>query len=148
RHPAFDERFDGIVYGTRAGLGFALVENVGYLLGTHSGSGFLGMFIMRAALAVPGHAIWGGFMGHYAAMRRFDKCGPGLPGGLATAALLHGPYDASLFTQPFVPPLLALPLLFVPLIIVVGGYLRLKRHAVDAIAKDDIAFAKPPLPQL
>src|SRR5262245_55579653 len=23
RHPSFDERFDGIVYGTRAGLGFA-----------------------------------------------------------------------------------------------------------------------------
>src|SRR5205823_1317246 len=29
RHPAFDERLDGIVYATRAGLGFALVVIVG-----------------------------------------------------------------------------------------------------------------------
>ena len=32
RRPEFDERMDGIVYGARAGLGFALVENVVYLL--------------------------------------------------------------------------------------------------------------------
>src|SRR4051812_25189471 len=31
RAPAFNERMDGIVYATRAGLGFALVENIGYL---------------------------------------------------------------------------------------------------------------------
>ncbi|MGV3625097.1 MAG: PrsW family intramembrane metalloprotease, partial [Archangium sp.] len=57
RHPSFDERLDGIVYATRAGLGFALVENVGYLMGAESISGFLGIFVMRAVLAVPGHAI-------------------------------------------------------------------------------------------
>ena len=32
RRPEFDERMDGIVYASRAGLGFALVENVMYLL--------------------------------------------------------------------------------------------------------------------
>src|SRR5262245_45691230 len=32
RRPEFDERLDGIVYASRAGLGFALVENVMYLL--------------------------------------------------------------------------------------------------------------------
>jgi protease PrsW len=143
RNPAFDERFDGIVYGTRAGLGFALVENVGYLLGAQSMSGFIGMFVMRAVLAVPGHAIWAGFMGHYAAMRRFDKTGPGLFGGLAIAVLLHGSYDAALFAQPFLPPLVAVPLWLVPLGIVVFGYRRLKRHAAVAIAKDDAAYARP-----
>jgi RsiW-degrading membrane proteinase PrsW (M82 family) len=147
RHPAFDERFDGIVYGTRAGLGFALVENVGYLLGAQSMSGFIGIFIMRAVLAVPGHAIWGGFMGHYAAMRRFDKSGPGLIGGLAIAVFLHGTYDASLFVQGQVPALVALMLLPVPLIIIIGGYLRLKRRAAEAIAKDDVAFGAQ-LPRL
>jgi RsiW-degrading membrane proteinase PrsW (M82 family) len=143
RHPAFDERFDGIVYGTRAGLGFALVENVGYLLGTQSVAGVIGVFIMRAALAVPGHAIWGGFMGHYAAMRRFDKSGPGVVGGLAIAVLMHGTYDAALFVQPFLPPAFAILLWMVPIAIVVIGYRRLKRHAAVAIAKDDVAFARP-----
>jgi RsiW-degrading membrane proteinase PrsW (M82 family) len=141
--PEFDERMDGITYATRAGLGFALVENVGYLLGAQSTSGFIGMFIMRAVLAVPGHAIWGGFMGHYAAMRRFDKTGPGLFGGLAIAVLLHGTYDAALFSQPFLPPLVAVLLWLVPLAIVIGGYRRLKAHAAVAIAKDDVAFARP-----
>ncbi|MBK7857243.1 MAG: PrsW family intramembrane metalloprotease [Archangiaceae bacterium] len=141
RHPAFDERFDGIVYGTRAGLGFALVENVGYLLGAHSMAGFIGTFIMRAVLAVPGHAIWGGFMGHYAAKKRFDRTGPGLLGGLAIAIFLHGTYDAALFLQGKVAwaPLL-LP---VPLIIIIGGYRRLRKHAMWAIAKDDLQHAVP-----
>src|SRR5207244_8654117 len=72
RHPAFNERMDGIVYATRAGLGFALVENVGYLLGAHDAGGFLGMYVMRAVLAVPGHAIFAGMMGYFAARKRFD----------------------------------------------------------------------------
>jgi RsiW-degrading membrane proteinase PrsW (M82 family) len=146
RNPAFDERFDGIVYGTRAGLGFALVENVGYLLGAHSLTGFLGTFIMRAVLAVPGHAIWGGFMGHYAAKRRFDGTGPGLLGGLAIAIFLHGTYDASLFLQGHVD--FAPLLLPVPLIIIVAGYRRLRAHAQWAIAKDDQQFAAAALPRL
>jgi RsiW-degrading membrane proteinase PrsW (M82 family) len=144
RHPAFDERFDGIVYGTRAGLGFALVENVGYLLGAHSAEGFVGIFIMRAVLAVPGHAIWGGFTGHYAAMRRFDKSGPGVLGGLAIAVLMHGTYDAALFAQPFLPPAVAVPLVLMPLTLVVIGYRRLKRNGAIALAKDDAEFSRMP----
>src|SRR5579883_1959986 len=38
--PEFDERLDGIVYATRAGLGFALVENVMYLAFTKSTGAF------------------------------------------------------------------------------------------------------------
>lgn len=147
RHPSFDERFDGIVYGTRAGLGFALVENVGYLLGAESLSGFIGVFIMRAVLAVPGHAIWGGFMGHYAAKKRFDGTGPGLLGGLAIAIFLHGTYDAALFLMPHVGAG-ALLLLPIPLIVIIGGYRRLKTHAAWAIAKDDLTHAHPPMPRL
>jgi RsiW-degrading membrane proteinase PrsW (M82 family) len=141
KNPAFDERFDGIVYGTRAGLGFALVENVGYLLGAQTLSGFIGIFIMRAALAVPGHAIWGGFTGHYAAKKRFDGTGPGLLGGLCIAIFLHGTYDACLFLQGHIDPALGLLLLPVPLIIIIGGYRRLRSHALWAIGKDDATFA-------
>lgn len=146
RSPAFDERFDGIVYATRAGLGFALVENIGYLVGAESVAGFVGMYVMRAVLAVPGHAIYAGFTGYWAAKARFDKVGPGWVGGLLIAVLLHGSYDAALFLIPHVPADLAvlyLPLLLVPVAVVIGGYRRLKKHAVEAIAKDDIAHLHP-----
>ena len=51
RKPEFDERMDGIVYASRAGLGFALVENVMYLLGQESLQGQLIVWVERALLA-------------------------------------------------------------------------------------------------
>lgn len=138
---AFDERFDGIVYGTRAGLGFALVENIGYLLDSKTGAGFVGIFIMRAVLAVPGHAIWAGFMGYYAAKKKFDDKGPGLFGGLLLAILMHGTYDAALFMCGALPrgwEGLVLILILVPVVVVFGGYRRLKTHAAEAIRLDDL----------
>jgi RsiW-degrading membrane proteinase PrsW (M82 family) len=99
RRPEFDERMDGIVYASRAGLGFALVENVGYLL--HSGSlqGQLYMWVARALLAVPGHAMWTGMIGYMAARRRFDGKGLGLIGGYLLAVAMHGSYDCAVFLQ-------------------------------------------------
>lgn len=140
--PEFDERMDGITYGTRAGLGFALVENVLYLLGAKSFVGFVAMFVARAVLAVPGHAIYGGIMGYYAARRRFDRTGPGLAGGLALAILLHGLYDGALFTGAAIyedvgPATLLLFL--VPIGVLVGGGVALRRMVRTAIALDDAA---------
>ena len=96
RHPAFDERLDGIVYATRAGLGFALVENVMALSASGSTLGFLGTFVLRAFFSVPCHAIAAGFIGDLAARRRFDGTGPGLLGGFLVAVLLHGSFDVAL----------------------------------------------------
>lgn len=147
RHPAFDERFDGIVYATRAGLGFALVENVGYLFGTESVGGFFGVFVLRAVLAVPGHAIYAGFMGHYAARKRFDGEGPGLLGGLVIAIVLHGTYDAALFLIGVLPPEVAIFGLFllpVPFIVVVFGYRRLRALGAQDILRDDAAHHRVP----
>lgn len=150
RHPAFDERLDGIVYATRAGLGFALVENVGYLAGAESLPGFLGVFVLRAVLAVPGHAIYAGYMGYWAARRRFDGQGPGLAGGLGIAIMLHGLYDAALFLCGALPPgplqLLLIPLVFVPFVVVFQGYQRLKAHAVEALRLDELTHAPRPPP--
>ncbi len=101
KRPEFDERMDGIVYGARAGLGFALVENVAYLLLIPASlSEFVSLFIARAVLAVPGHAAWGAILGYFAAKRRFDGRGPGMLGGYLLAVLLHGAYDAFLFAIP------------------------------------------------
>ncbi len=141
--PEFDERLDGIVYATRAGLGFALVENIFYLLQTEGHGEFVTVYIARALLAVPGHAIWAGFMGYYAARRRFDRRGPGLLGGLFWAIFLHGAYDAAVFVG---DPLrldgydaVANLLLLVPLIVVGGGAIALRRMARRALAGDDAA---------
>jgi RsiW-degrading membrane proteinase PrsW (M82 family) len=152
RHPAFDERLDGIVYATRAGLGFALVENVGYLMGAESLSGFVGIFVLRAVLAVPGHAIYAGYMGYWAARKKFDNVGPGLLGGLGIAIFLHGAYDAALFLVAVLAKgpaqLLILPLVLVPIVVVVAGYRRLASHAREALRLDDLSAAPRPGPRL
>lgn len=141
--PEFDERMDGIVYATRAGLGFALVENVLYLWASADATGFLVTFIMRALLAVPGHAIWAGIMGYYAAKRRFDGSGPGLLGGYLLAVLMHGAYDAAIFLG---PPLardgntdMAYVLLIVLPIVIIGGALALRHLTREALRHDDMA---------
>ena len=99
KRPEFDERMDGIVYASRAGLGFALVENVMYLLGQQSLQGQLIVWVERALLAVPGHAMWTGMIGAAAARRRFDGKGVGLLGGYLLAVAFHGAYDLSVFLQ-------------------------------------------------
>lgn len=150
RHPAFDERMDGIVYATRAGLGFALVENIAYLTDTQSAGSFAGTFIARAVLAVPLHAISAGFIGYYAAIKRFDGKGPGILGGLVIAIFLHGTYDSALFMCGALPKGsegLVLLLLPVPLAVVGFGLQRLKRHAKQAVAMDEVAHpTRPHLP--
>lgn len=61
KNPYFDEHFDGIVYAVCVGLGFAAIENVGYVLS--SGEGWASVAIMRALLAVPGHYAFAIIMG-------------------------------------------------------------------------------------
>lgn len=131
--PEFDERLDGIVYAARAGLGFAMVENVLYLANAPEGGEFWFMWFGRALLAVPGHAIWAGLMGYYVAIRRFDGVGMGFIGGYAVAVFLHGLYDAALFSGPSLVmdfgPAAQLAVLGVPILIIILGGLALRRRA-------------------
>ena len=94
--PEFDERLDAMVYAAWAGLGFALVENVGYLAAAGKGE-YVGMFVMRALLSVPSHAATAAIMGYFVARRRFDGVGPGMAGGLTLAVALHGTFDFAAF---------------------------------------------------
>jgi RsiW-degrading membrane proteinase PrsW (M82 family) len=141
RHPAFDERLDGIVYAAHAGLGFALVENVGYLFGSENLEAYWATFVARALLAVPGHAIWAGMMGYFAARRRFDRRGPGILGGFVVAWFLHGSYDAALSCMPLVSDELTVLLALIPVGIIVIGFFALRRMARIALAADDHAEA-------
>ena len=146
RRPEFDERMDGIVYASRAGLGFALVENVMYLLVlAPTVEQQLQMWILRAVLAVPGHAMWTGMIGAMAARRRFDKTGLGLIGGYLLAVAFHGTYDLALFMQ---QPLkleghddLSRMMIAVPFVLTILAFFVLRSMARNALRLDDAEAA-------
>ena len=60
KHPAFNYKFDAIVYCVTSALGFAAIENVLYCL-----DGDIGTALTRALLSVPSHAIDGVIMGYF-----------------------------------------------------------------------------------
>jgi len=95
RHREFDEPMDGIVYGVAASLGFATLENVLYV-----GQGGIGVAVMRAITAVPGHAFFGAIMGYFVGQSRFAATGRARAALLAylVPVLLHGLYDFPLLT--------------------------------------------------
>lgn len=93
--PDFNCRFDGVVYATFVSLGFALWENIGYVM--MSG---LGTALVRAVTAVPGHACFGVFMGcWYARAYELERQGNAEASksyrilSVLLPALLHGAYD-------------------------------------------------------
>lgn len=97
----FDERYDGIVYATAVGLGFASFENIMYL--ASSGFGFFQVAISRALLAVPGHFAFAVVMGYYYSRRHFswnpeEKRSAGIKMWLYPV-LLHGTYDTICFAS-------------------------------------------------
>jgi len=67
KHRHFDEHFDGIVYAVCVGLGFAVIENVFYVL-----EGGLSTALLRSVTAVPAHAAFAVFMGYFMALARFE----------------------------------------------------------------------------
>jgi RsiW-degrading membrane proteinase PrsW (M82 family) len=95
RSPHFNCQFDGVVYAVFVSLGFALWENIGYVV-----QNGMATALVRAVTAVPGHACFGVFMGvFYGAAKRFD--GMHLPIlckryrrlALLFPVLMHGTYD-------------------------------------------------------
>ena len=95
-HPAFNYRFDGVVYAVFVSLGFAALENVQYVVNYG-----LSVALPRALLAIPGHLSFSIFMGvYYGRARRLENLGDhagarrSLFTGWLAAVLLHGFYDA------------------------------------------------------
>lgn len=95
RSPHFDEYFDGIVYAAYLSLGFACVENIGYVM---QGSDQMTTALMRGVLAVPAHFLFAVTMGYYLSLAKFDPAGRNkhLLHALLYPVLLHGTYDALL----------------------------------------------------
>ncbi len=65
KNKEFDYRFDGVVYGVSVAAGFAMLENILYVL-----DGGISVAITRAFLSVPLHAFCGAFMGAFLGMAK------------------------------------------------------------------------------
>jgi protease PrsW len=146
RRSEFDERMDGIVYGARAGLGFALFENVVFLYNTSTTEQLVQTGILRALLAVPGHAMWTAIIGYAAVRARFDNKGFGFFGGYLLAVAAHGAYDYAIFAQPAMhlegKTDLALVVLAAPLVIIIACLVIVRRMAKIALRLDDADAAR------
>lgn len=105
RHnPFFDEHYDGIVYAVCVGLGFAAIENVGYVL-MHADA-WLSVAVTRALLAVPGHYAFAVFMGYYYSLYHFgQKSAKNILSIFFIPVLAHGCYDAFALTGTVEPVL-------------------------------------------
>jgi RsiW-degrading membrane proteinase PrsW (M82 family) len=95
KEPEFNCQFDGVVYGVFVSLGFALWENINYVLSLG-----LSTALIRAVTAIPGHACFGVFMGTWYGMaRRRTEAGDEEGSkrmrtrALLVPAILHGFYD-------------------------------------------------------
>lgn len=91
----FNCQYDGVVYAVFVSLGFALWENISYVL--HYG---LTAAIVRTVTAIPGHSCFGVFMGvFYGLARRAENLGSPRESkryrllALAVPMLIHGAYD-------------------------------------------------------
>jgi len=68
--PEFDERMDGILYGTASGLGFATMLNITYIM--DSGGVDLGVGIIRIVVTALAQASFAGISGYFLARAKFE----------------------------------------------------------------------------
>ena len=132
RHPAFNYRFDGVVYAVFLSLGFAAFENLQYVF-----SYGLGVALPRAILAVPGHMAFSVFMGYfYGRAKLYENWGYPAVSGISlllaylSAVFFHGFYDACAMIG--TPRSIALFLLFV-LIMFVAAFRMIKRESATDV---------------
>ena len=93
RNPYFDEHFDGIIYAVSIGLGFAAMENIGYVM--MGGDDWLRLAISRALLSVPGHYAFAVLMGYYYSLYHFvERSTRNKVCILLVPVLAHGIYDS------------------------------------------------------
>lgn len=96
KNRAFNFTFDGIVYAVCTSLGFALLENIMYVLS----SGGFSLAVSRAFTAVMAHAVFGVLMGvyygrarQYQSLGNFQRMRKNFAMAVFIPGLLHGLYD-------------------------------------------------------
>lgn len=68
--PEFDERLDGVIYGTAAGLGFATMLNINYVIA--NGGVDLYMGIIRISITTLAQASFSGITGYFLGRAKFE----------------------------------------------------------------------------
>jgi len=87
--PEFDERMDGIVYGTVAGLGLATLLNLNYVIA--NGGVALGPGVIHVVTTALAQASFSGLLGYFMAEAKFEhKPIWWVPLGVFIAAVLNG----------------------------------------------------------
>lgn len=96
KNPAFDFRFDAIVYAVFTSLGFAAMENIMYVMGFG-----LSVVLARALLSIPAHMSFSVVFGvFYGRAKRCANLGQKQASrmnillGYVTAVFFHGFYDS------------------------------------------------------
>jgi len=118
--PNFNEVMDGITYAIIASLGFAMIENVFYVV-----SGGYTIAVSRALISVPAHAMFSGIMGYYIGKSKINeacgiKCQRLLWKGFLIAVFYHGLFNFFLYTQTW------LIFLVIPQVVLMGYQLNEK----------------------
>jgi len=85
----FDERIDGVIYGTAAGLGFATMLNIHYV--TANAGVDLAVGVVRIAVTALAQASFAGISGYFLGRAKFEQEPVWwLPLGVTIAAALNG----------------------------------------------------------
>lgn len=139
RNKNFNEENDGIVYMGASALGFAMLENVFYVL-----SYGLSVGIMRAITAMPTHCFTGVLMGYYLGQAKFapssGERNKNILKGFFLTFFLHGLYDTLIFTQT------PAALLILPMVVGVAvfGVKLMKKGRALSMARIAVASAPSP----
>ena len=119
KNPAFNYRFDGVVYAVFVSMGFAILENVLYVF-----QGGLGVALSRALLALPLHAACGVYMGIAYGQQKVNSLYKSASFGSVARAclpvpiLIHGFYDSCAFSAENYPIFLLVFVVFVILVFI------------------------------
>lgn len=104
----FNTPFDGIVYSVMVGLGFATLENIGYVI-----MGGIGTAISRALLAIPAHFLFSLMMGYSLGLAKFTYNFPThILNALIYPSIIHGLYDFLILSQKWWLTILIIPLVY------------------------------------
>ncbi len=93
----FDEPLDGLIYSAAASLGFASLENLGYMLAYGPA-----VILVRGPLSTLAHVMFGSIWGYalaWQSQRDTKRITPILI-GVAVAAVVHGLFNVAVFSSP------------------------------------------------
>ena len=136
KHPAFNYRFDGVVYSTAVAIGFDVIENLLYLVDSTADTAFI-----RAAF--PGHCVFGIYMGYYYGQAKTLELSGDVKGakamrkkGVLTAIMIHGFYDFICFIGEYpeselLQILISIGLVLLMVVLNVTAYKNIKKFAYN-----------------